>query len=202
MKAQGWLWILARIRVEISRYPARRESVAIETWPRELMRVFAMRDFLVRNLENEVIARATSAWLILNAEQGRPLRPETIVDSARFAPNAGVRAVQSDPSKLSSPGVDAGEIARFAVTPSDIDVNKHVNNAVYMRWIDDALRIRRDDRSIDTIELNFMQAGTYPGDVSVVAELGNPTVGEIRGDDAGEPLVRFSLDRGPESGVP
>ena len=54
-------------------YPEWKDNIEIKTWPKGVDGLFAIRDFQIfRN--GEIIGRATSYWLILDADSKRPKR--------------------------------------------------------------------------------------------------------------------------------
>jgi len=129
--AEGRAWVLARLQVAVDRYPAWREDVTVETWPSALDRLYAQRDFLVRDADDTVVARATSQWFVMDIERRRPTRaPASLVDFER--PD---RPHALAPDRTSLASLDAPEHERlFSVRRSDLDLNHHVNNVRYVEW--------------------------------------------------------------------
>ncbi|MRR32795.1 acyl-ACP thioesterase, partial [bacterium] len=64
---QEKLWVLSRLLVQVSSYPAWGETVEVRTWPRSSRGVFAMREFQMIQSGKDVCACGTSAWLVLDA---------------------------------------------------------------------------------------------------------------------------------------
>jgi acyl-ACP thioesterase len=110
--------------------------VVVETWPKGVSRLFALRDFVVRTAAGTDAVRATSAWLTLDVESKRPRRPQEIMRQEVML--EGEHAIAEMPGKLRLPAeleVADTRTARY----SDLDVNRHVNNARYVDWLFDAL---------------------------------------------------------------
>ena len=130
----GQLWVLSRITVLMERRPKYGETVTVQTWPRGADRLFAVRDYDIRDKEDKPVVRGRSGWLVLDWEKRRPLRIQQVVES--LPPNKGINALPGGAGGLDSPHdmIKAGE--RRAVF-SDIDYNGHVNNARYIQWIQD-----------------------------------------------------------------
>ena len=161
LQARGLLWVLIGIRMEIRRLPDWGDRVQLRTWGRQVGRLYAMRDFALGPESGGEDVTASSSWMVLDAESGRPRRLEGLMDGFPWLP--GRRIMESDPEKLPSPG-GGRRMAGFPVLFSDIDVNGHVNSACYLRWMVDAhdhcfLRTRRPG----TVELSFL-AEALPND--------------------------------------
>jgi acyl-ACP thioesterase len=127
-------WVLSRISVVLERRPRMGETITVRTWPRGWEKLFALRDYDIRDASDTPIVRGRSGWLILDIEKRRPLRPQAAM--ADLPLNEGLDAL---------PGGGAGLAARDSLLRagerraaySDIDYNGHVNNTRYVRWIQD-----------------------------------------------------------------
>ena len=135
LQRQQLAWVLRQMRVETSGRALWGDTVRIETWPRRPDRLLAHRDFLVINGKGEEIARATTAWLIIDTEQRRHIR----LDPAMFEDyHFREQEVFTEPLR-SLPRMKEGKLLfRRTVRFSDIDMNDHLNNVSYIRWIMDA----------------------------------------------------------------
>ena len=80
MKVRKTIWALSRMRIQIHRYPAWNERIMLETWPSGAEKLFALRDFRVLDAGGEVIATASTAWLILDMDTHRIIRPREMME--------------------------------------------------------------------------------------------------------------------------
>ncbi|MDR1895003.1 MAG: hypothetical protein LBQ61_10030 [Spirochaetales bacterium] len=161
--AQGCTWVLSRLRVRFFRRPAYREEVFGETWPTGIDRLLALRDFLIRDREDRILAAGNSAWLIIDLEKRRPQRPGPFVEKFFINPRralnlAGGGAENGEVSapRLEYPG--GGEkTAGLRVPYSALDLNNHVNNVNYITWALDALGPEfRGGGEIADLGVNFL----------------------------------------------
>lgn len=190
-------WVLSRLSAKIHRSPAWGEMVTVETWPKSVHRLFALRDFNLylhgAHPEGEPIVRATSAWLLMDGNSGRPLRPEKYFPEGPLRENAERNAIEKVPEKLAFSSEGENDVSDLLqVRFSDIDVNDHVNNSVYLRWLDDAVRTERPDLRLAELELNFVKEASTGMGVRIHSSGGNPVTMEVR-TDVGEPVVRGVL---------
>lgn len=130
LQARGLLWVLSRLRVELSTYPMIGDTVQVYSWPAGWDRLFAIREFILTDPSGKLFGRASSAWLVLKSESFRPVRPH---DHLPEIPLLNRRDVELDTHHL--PALEQPNFSRdFAVRMHDLDVNRHVNNAVYAEW--------------------------------------------------------------------
>lgn len=137
LKAQNIFWVLSSIHIEVDELPAFDEPFSVETWPRGSRRLFSIRDFLV-HYNGQVVARATSSWLMVNLTSKRPVRPESLLAGIEFLPEKA--AYEQEPAMdviSTSPELLESRVVRF----SDLDINRHVNNTRYVEWIFDAVHL-------------------------------------------------------------
>ncbi len=132
----GLAWVLARLVVEIDHLPSWPASVRVETWPSGRQGIFATRDFLVSAGE-AVLARATTAWFLIDIRRRKPARLPETVTSLQLPQRA--RALEDDFGRVPriAPGTDASasRVAGF----SEMDMNRHVNHVRYLAWATDSM---------------------------------------------------------------
>jgi acyl-ACP thioesterase len=160
MKRTGMVWVLSRIGVFMERRPRFGEMVTVRSWPRGSHKLFAVRDYDIRDAEDRPVVRGRSGWLILDIEKRRPLRPQMAMQSLPL--NSGVDSL---PGAGMGNEVPAGLIARpdanVRITRnacySDIDYNGHMNNTRYIQWIQDMLdpKILESARQI-RLDINYL----------------------------------------------
>jgi acyl-ACP thioesterase len=141
-------WMLSRLHLQVTRYPAFGEEVTIETWPSDRKKYHAYREFLFTGTEDREIARATSAWLVIDLSRKRPVSLENNVEypvpeRSRMIEDDFPRlpAVGSGPVESADAGQHSDDTAGsgptcidFKVSRFDLDVNDHVNSVRYIQW--------------------------------------------------------------------
>ncbi|TAJ12326.1 acyl-ACP thioesterase [Marinilabiliaceae bacterium JC017] len=154
LSPQQLFWVLSRLHMEAIHLPKMGETITIETWPREMIRLFSVRDFIVRDANDQVIIKATTDWLMLNAQNLRPQRLNKWADQIAYTPDQ--TAIPGLVRDLPSLPEETSGVCR-QVTYSDIDMNHHVNNARYLDWFLDAIAQQQPMTSaIHSVELNFL----------------------------------------------
>lgn len=117
-------WVLVGLLLEISRQPRFREQIAVETWPRDIVRRRALRDFRLRDEDGTIFAAATTAWYCLDLASRRPVSPERWRTTDWLS---DLRAVDRDCDQLPAVTEPAAEIA-VPVRWSDLDLNGHITD--------------------------------------------------------------------------
>jgi len=135
MAQANQVWILSRMTTQIDRRPQYGETVTVRTWPRGGEKLFALRDFDMRDTADNPVVRARSCWLIIDREKRRPLRPQSIMDT--LPQNEGQDALSAAVNLEARPSLQ--KIAERQALYTDVDYNGHVNNVSYIRWIEDTL---------------------------------------------------------------
>ena len=134
-KNKGVAWVGANYYIKIIRFPTIGEHFSIETWPAETKLWGAVRDFEVKDEKGNIIIFATSMWVLVDAIKHRPVMLK------KYFPEYKVineRVMEHDFANLIFPqGQKKEEI--YKVRFDDIDVNKHVNNAIYCVWASESI---------------------------------------------------------------
>jgi|WetSurMetagenome_2_1015567.scaffolds.fasta_scaffold47679_2 medium-chain acyl-[acyl-carrier-protein] hydrolase len=132
MQQQGKVWVLSKLFMEIKQLPGWGQDFYAETWPLGLERIFYRRDYRIHN-GNETMVSACSYWLLLDLKNRRPMVHP--IDQAVLDSNAGKLAMEMPADSFHAVAGDL--IEERMVKYSDIDQNRHVNNARYVEWIFD-----------------------------------------------------------------
>ncbi|PIE54607.1 MAG: hypothetical protein CSA35_05430 [Dethiosulfovibrio peptidovorans] len=122
-------WVLTKFRLTVDRYPRYGETVTLQTWPRAPRRIFAYRD-VAFFVEDELIAVGTSVWCLLDLSARRAISLNRVFKSFPS------RDEQLYPDEIPSiPNLDVAWWRWSTVARnSELDLNGHVNNTVYLGW--------------------------------------------------------------------
>ena len=183
-QAHGFAWVVTHYLVDIIEMPTELEEIEISTWPSCQDALRATRDFEIRGSDGRLLVRATSQWVLIDIARRRPLRldenlPRWMVNECRAWDRAFDKFADFDAQKTHT----------FKCRFDDIDVNQHINNAVYAVWATESVGYEyRNAHILRRIELNFKKeiSPTTPQVFVDVAIDGNISHHKIRTDDNNE----------------
>ena len=185
-------WVLSRLAVEIEDLISLGEVITIKTWPADTEKLFFIRDFEIKNSSGKIIGTATSYWVFIDTEKGRPVHPSK--NEVTFDYKDIQRGFKRPLTKL-PPLENSLPSKSFHVRYSDLDLNNHVNNIKYIEWgmegIDPDYRKAHIPFSL---EINFLSEAKYsnmvelsmgkdhPGDFQHTLFIDNTEICRIRSD--------------------
>lgn len=142
-------WVGTNYAIEIDRLPKMDENIRIETWPSGEKKLSMTRDFEVFGGDGQSIIRASSQWVMVDFVKRRTVVLKERLPEYNLVEN---RALKTDFPKIRElERVDYQ--AKFRVRYDDIDLNRHVNNGVYVLWaceaVDSGFRIKHTPRYIE-----------------------------------------------------
>lgn len=129
-------WVLSRMHIKFLELPKWRDNVNLRTWHKGPERLFYIRDYRLTDERDEKdLVVATTSWLVVNIDSRRLVR-ETLLDEESICRND---AITPSCDKIRIPSGIAQELhSSHTVSYSDLDMNGHANNAMYLVWAMDA----------------------------------------------------------------
>ncbi|MDR1106405.1 MAG: acyl-ACP thioesterase [Treponema sp.] len=163
MKISGQAWVLSRLSVFWERRPLYGETVTVRSWPRGSEKLFAVRDYDIRDAEDRPVVRGRSGWLVLDMEKRRPLRVQQLMEKLPL--NAGENAF-SAPSPALAARENLVRSGERRAAYSDVDYNGHVNNTRYVQWVQDLADFALlEDAEQMRFDINYLSE-VKPGEVT------------------------------------
>lgn len=151
------LWVLSRLKIRILRFPQLKEELELRTYPTGHDRLSAFRQYGIAAGGADLV-QGSSAWVMLDGTTFRPVPMEKAFSEP--LPLNGDKEVFFEKFDRIAPGTGE-ELASFRVGAGDIDLNQHLNNAVYARFIEDVLEKLQPGASqrLSELQINFQHAG-------------------------------------------
>lgn len=134
---KGMFWAVIRHRVKIFRLPHAGEKITLETWPLPTTRVAFPRATVAYDEQGQVLFQSMALWILMDLESRAMILPKKsgIV-------LAGTLRGTELPAPTSLAPHPLPRSHRRQVRYTDLDRNRHMNNARYLDWIDDLLDSR------------------------------------------------------------
>jgi acyl-ACP thioesterase len=159
-------WILSRMSLQIDKRPRYGETVTVRSWPRGGEKLFALRDYDIRDAQDKPVIRARSCWIIIDLERRRPLRPQSVMDA--LPQNEGQDALLPGRTLAVSleEQLNLHKAAERKALYSEVDYNGHVNHVSYIRWIEDAIDPSLLEQAKQMrLDINYLNE-VLPGDIT------------------------------------
>ena len=141
----GLSWMVVGWRLQVDHRPRLSETVHGLTWASGYGRLQTTRDFLLFDQQGQTVAKATSAWLVLDEHNTHILRmtPE-IMDP--YEPELDKQTFPGYAFPRETPAFEPERTATVQVTRAMIDCNDHVHNVAYLDLFSEALP---EDEDVD-----------------------------------------------------
>jgi acyl-ACP thioesterase len=197
LAAKNRFWVLSRLYIEMYRYPLWGDTVQLETWPKGMESLFAMRDFRIKSANAgtpSLLGAGTTAWLIIDGTTHRLQRVEHIL-SAGEMPCYPQNAVEHPLGKIALAETMTSQ-TRIIAGYTDVDVNSHVNNVCYLNWAVNYLPLEDNKLTVRSAEVNFLSEAVLHSPVEIL--YGNDSehvwVCSLRNPDTGKEYCRVRLE--------
>jgi acyl-ACP thioesterase len=149
---------------QIEKYPAWQDEITLSTWSAGTDGMYAYREYIVEDQHNEVLLRASSAWLILDMVTRKIFRLSDY--RATFPKRIDANACRN-PKRI-KPDVHPENLNYSPVLFSELDINQHFNSVKSVERV-------LDDFGIDflnsyepaELEINYLKEGVS-GDMIAV----------------------------------
>ena len=188
---RGLTWFGSDYYLQINRLPKMDEHFVIETWPADTKLWGAIRDFVVYDSTGDEIIKVSSQWVLIDLKRLRP------VPLSKYFPDyqpLNERALPVEFMKIALPeNFEREDVIK--VRFDDIDINNHVNNAVYPLWASECVdKDFRQQHCPAEIEINFKKSAVYGENVVVLSrQTQNETYHSIRESDKSTELSRCRI---------
>ncbi len=115
------------------------DLIEVTTWVSQITPASTFREYLLtRKSDGAIIARARSRWVLLDSRSGRPLRmPEEMREI--FRPNGKIAVKDLKPMRGEKILENTRTFHHYRkVQRYELDSAGHVNNAIYLNWLEQA----------------------------------------------------------------
>lgn len=151
-------WVLSRLAIEMTSYPAMSESVTLYTWVDEVGKLFTSRCFELVNGEGKTFGFAVPSGRL---SMWKPVVP-TLLDVEGLSAYVTDRPCPIEKPGKISPVENKVPGEPYRVKYSDLDVNGHLNSIKYMEHLLDLFDIGMfREKEIGRFEIAYQSEGKY-----------------------------------------
>ena len=125
-------WVLTNWKLEFIRRPRYSENLKVKTWSNGTEKIYALRDFYIYDEKGEIVAKATSKWVLIDIEtMGIAKLTDEIMNAYTTEPD---KVFEEKVEKLKEPEKYLDSV-KVKITKDMIDVNGHVHNINYIDFV-------------------------------------------------------------------
>lgn len=136
LKDKNLGWALAKMAMHVEEIPRWGERISIQTWVSESTKITTYREFLVNGADERPLFKVRTQWVLFNTQKRRIERIDLVKELLEENPK---KACEEDFLEKLEPAQTRTHSAKMFALKNDIDMNCHVNNAVYLSWAFEAL---------------------------------------------------------------
>ena len=131
-------WVLLEWKLQVIRRPNYSEKIKVTTWSRDAVKCYAYRDFEIYDMEENIVAKAISKWVLIDIEKGSIVKVDNELLS-KYEPEIDKTVFEGEKfEKIKEP--EKYELdTEYQVKRADIDVNNHMHNLNYIDLAVEAL---------------------------------------------------------------
>jgi medium-chain acyl-[acyl-carrier-protein] hydrolase len=153
-------WVLTRLHLEMKKYPKIGQTIKVATWPCPPTKITIARQFSLHDMEGGELGRAATQWVLLDINERAIRRIERVLGS--YPHDAAHGVLLPEPKKLFLPP-DMELAQTRKVMYSEVDMNKHMNNAKYANWICELFNNEQlTEKQVRVLKINYI-AEAYLG---------------------------------------
>lgn len=166
LEDRNLVYLLSGISLRLDAYPVWGETLDIQTWCREIVQLYFIRDFVIETTDGRKIATASSSWFLTDKDTHRPVRPAALEDLIAGYTFPDMNALGFNATRLKKGRLDFPDQTSFTKFAdfSDMDRNRHVNNTRYIAWAIDFFYHHlgiEEPKGIRGLDINFLAEVKY-----------------------------------------
>ncbi|MBO5668365.1 MAG: hypothetical protein J6S43_04495 [Lentisphaeria bacterium] len=165
------IWVLSRLKIRLDHPLKLGDMLDVRTYPSGVQRIFAHRCYELLSGGRRA-GYAGSFWLPVNMLSGRPVNARKVLPP-EILELPEVEKFFPDMDNLELPETDI--CAERRIGAGDVDLNRHLNNAVYARWTVDVLGdvLQEVSPQVREVQFNYLSSGQFGESVFLKAATGS-----------------------------
>ncbi len=185
------VWILLDWKMKVIKRPKYNDDIKAETWSRKVERLYAYRDFQLKDKEGNIIAIGTSRWILIDTDRKRPVKlTADIADLYESETDKSVFSEEMEDIKCE----DYLFKKDYYIQRRDIDINEHMHN---LNYLDMAYEILPEDiyknKVFDNIRIIYKKEILYGEKVvCYYEEQGNKHIITAKSEDKINAIIELS----------
>ncbi len=130
IKEKPYTWLLLNWKLQVFLRPAWNSKLTVKTWPSSADKLYSYRDFEIYTENNEMVAKATSKWVLININT--LIIEKTSQEILDIYKPSNTSVFEDSIPKLKEPK-EHDIIENYVISRNDLDINGHANNLSYLK---------------------------------------------------------------------
>ncbi|MEN8906269.1 MAG: acyl-ACP thioesterase domain-containing protein [Clostridiales bacterium] len=152
-------WILNKWKIDMKQFPKYHNKFTVKTWCSYCKGFRAYRDFVVLDENNELLGKATSLWIFYDTNLKRPKKIPTEMINLFYCKDEEISINDFQDFK---PSNNYNVYKELRIQRNDIDVNNHVNNKVFINWMEESIEEEiYSNYKLHSFEVNYLKEIKY-----------------------------------------
>ena len=149
-------WLLLGWKLKVLSRPQVEDMVYVKTWSRKIEKYYAYRDFEVHDEQGNLLAVATSKWILIDVKKRKVTRVEDKVIKAYGSEPEYSVFKEENMDKLKIPD-DYDEIFEYTPNRRDIDIYNHMHNLYYLDLAYETLpeKVYNNENEFNNIRITY-----------------------------------------------
>ena len=161
----GMFWVLSWVKLEFVSFPMFGEEFSAKTWPKCRHKLFSIRDFLFCGENGDVLCKGTTAWLLVDLKTKKAKSPMCLQGSIPYQESKN--ALRYYPERFPSEHHCKTVFTR-RIRYSDLDINRHVNNARYIEYLMDCFELEHHKKhQLRSLTVSFVSEAKYGDEIDL-----------------------------------
>ena len=159
MLKQDKCWVISRLSYRVNEYPALGDKLCVTTFPKKPRIVDANRDYYITDAKGKVIISGTSKWCVIGISDRSIKKCKELFGFAdsMYRPDEPFENGNGRIKPLKELGSEEKFVGEFTVNITDLDRNKHMNNARYGDVVLNSCTMDElNEKSIKRFDVNFV----------------------------------------------
>ena len=158
-------WVILYEEFEvINNLPKFGERILVNTWPKTTGRLEAEREYEIRDLNNNLLIKGISNWCVISTDTRKLERMDKVKFNGEYYDKSNY--LEKSKRRLNLKLKDVIKEYNYKVLLTDLDHNKHLNNA---RYLDIIYNMREDlaYKNVKKVEIAFLHEVRYDEIINV-----------------------------------
>jgi fatty acyl-ACP thioesterase B len=154
-------WVLTRQMIKLYKIPRISEKIIVESWIHQTADNISIRDFHILSARDQILGLARTSWMMIDLKVRKPVRIPAYLRE-NFPHMTGRIREDLPLEKIPLIQKRRDDIIPFRVVYNDLDMNHHVNNIQYLKWVlDDFSYDFRMKFRLESIESNYLSEALF-----------------------------------------